>query len=286
MPSKLLIAGLLSAAAIPTSLWIVDSDRRGPTYGLSETSPESPRSQPVVSEPRSVQPAAQLPAASPPPVSQNTPLAVTGPDETVDPEPAENTRKSEVAEPVTAQPDHDGDGETLYLTIVGDKTYRQRGLVSAGPPSMGELNDRAVSGSSFGSFDTAPPTGASPTYVATSAAVPAGPISGAGASTATSTGSGANVPAAKTAASPNGAGSQARGTAGGEATATPVAVSPSVDEQQWVDDRPWPKPGCPWTLPAGTDQAMADTYRAQYSCRYLSTCSFDTQTCTYYYQGG
>jgi len=42
---------------------------------------------------------------------------------------------------------------------------------------------------------------------------------------------------------------------------------------------------CPRTLPPGTDQATVDGLRRQSGCRYLSSCTADTNECTFYYQG-
>lgn len=42
---------------------------------------------------------------------------------------------------------------------------------------------------------------------------------------------------------------------------------------------------CPRTLPPGSDQATADGLRRQSGCRYLSSCTADTNECTFYYQG-
>jgi hypothetical protein len=42
---------------------------------------------------------------------------------------------------------------------------------------------------------------------------------------------------------------------------------------------------CPRTLPPGTDQATVDGLRRQSGCRYLSSCTADTNQCTFYYQG-
>lgn len=42
---------------------------------------------------------------------------------------------------------------------------------------------------------------------------------------------------------------------------------------------------CPRTLPPGSNQSTADALRNQYSCRYLSSCSVETQQCTWHYQG-
>lgn len=53
------------------------------------------------------------------------------------------------------------------------------------------------------------------------------------------------------------------------------------------DERPLgPAPQeCPRTLPPGTDQATVDGLRRQSGCRYLSSCTADTNECTFYYQG-
>jgi hypothetical protein len=53
------------------------------------------------------------------------------------------------------------------------------------------------------------------------------------------------------------------------------------------DERPLgPAPQeCPRTLPPGTDQATVDGLRRQSGCRYLSSCTVDTNECTFYYQG-
>jgi hypothetical protein len=53
------------------------------------------------------------------------------------------------------------------------------------------------------------------------------------------------------------------------------------------DERPLgPAPQeCPRTLPPGSDQATADGLRRQSGCRYLSSCSADTNECTFFYQG-
>jgi hypothetical protein len=42
---------------------------------------------------------------------------------------------------------------------------------------------------------------------------------------------------------------------------------------------------CPRTLPPGTDQATVDVLRRQSGCRYLSSCTADTNECTFFYQG-
>jgi len=42
---------------------------------------------------------------------------------------------------------------------------------------------------------------------------------------------------------------------------------------------------CPRTLPPGTDQATVDGLRRQSGCRYLSSCTADTNECTFFYQG-
>lgn len=42
---------------------------------------------------------------------------------------------------------------------------------------------------------------------------------------------------------------------------------------------------CPRTLPPGSDQATADGLRRQSGCRYLSSCTVDTNECTFFYQG-
>lgn len=44
-------------------------------------------------------------------------------------------------------------------------------------------------------------------------------------------------------------------------------------------------PECPRTLPPGSDQATADALRSQAGCRYLSSCSADSNECSWYYQG-
>lgn len=53
------------------------------------------------------------------------------------------------------------------------------------------------------------------------------------------------------------------------------------------DERPMgPAPQeCPRTLPPGTDQATVDGLRRQSGCRYLSSCTADTNECTFFYQG-
>jgi hypothetical protein len=53
------------------------------------------------------------------------------------------------------------------------------------------------------------------------------------------------------------------------------------------DERPLgpAPPECPRTLPAGTDQATVDGLRRQSGCRYLSSCTVDTNECTFFYQG-
>jgi hypothetical protein len=52
-------------------------------------------------------------------------------------------------------------------------------------------------------------------------------------------------------------------------------------------ERPYgPEPQeCPRTLPAGSTQGTADSLRSQAGCRYLSTCSAETEECTWHYQG-
>jgi len=181
-------------------------------------------------------------------------------------------------EPGDLDPDpapEDGAGETLYLTIVGDQTYVSRGRVGDGPPSVAQLQSgvSAGGGAALVAAVARPAAGSTAAPVPRSSRVPA--------TSRTST-------IAQRAATRTAAGQPSANPTGSNAAPENGSQPPNPPAENtapWVDDRPWPQAGCPWTLPEATSQAQADTLRAQYGCRYLASCSFATQQCTFFYQG-
>jgi len=283
MPSKLLFAALLGAVAVPAALWIVNSDTTEGSRVETGASVASPASDA----------ATHRAETTPRPAPRNLSAGQRPPRQTPRREsPASDaTASAAVLETAAGAKDADmaaaSDAEdTLYLTIVGDKTYMERGSVEAGPPSLAELEEftPVASGSVYGAY-----TGETSTSTAANSATrSANRVASVGAATQTrsaapgraqsspSTNAGANATTRSNSATDSNTNSG--NDAGGSAT------SPT-DFPTWVDDREWPNPSCPWTLPAGSSQSSADTLSAQYGCRYLASCSVATQECTYYYQG-
>lgn len=156
-----------------------------------------------------------------------------------DPDPVPVTPPADPPPPAASQaqailpPAVEPQGEqTLYLTIVGDKVYRQMGPVSGRPPRIDQL---------------------------------------------TMSGAARNSPAADK---------------GGGIPVQPGAGFVLADYEPPAPllnpgERPLgPAPQeCPRTLPPGSDQATADGLRRQSGCQYLSSCSVDTNECTFFYQG-
>jgi hypothetical protein len=161
-------------------------------------------------------------------------------------------------------------GDTLYLTIVGDQTFVRRGAV-------GERADPVAgwSGIQPGSQTLAAVlSGADPLPTAEPArnADPAGT---------------AGLPATARNTGPlPGGNARGRLDTGQPGSNDPDAGGfPPDNEEPLVDNRPWPQPGCPWTLGPEAGQSMADQLRDLYGCRYLSSCQMQTGMCTWHYQG-
>jgi hypothetical protein len=185
-----------------------------------------------------------------------------------DEEPEETPITADAAGP--AGPADQTAGETLYLTIVGDQTFVRRGAV-------GERADPVAgwSGIQPGSQTLAAVlSGTDPLPVAEPAwtADPAGT---------------AGLPAtARNTAPVPGGNARGRLDTGQPGSNDPDAGGfPPDNEEPLVDNRPWPQPGCPWTLGPEAGQSMADQLRDLYGCRYLSSCQMQTGMCTWHYQG-
>jgi hypothetical protein len=169
--------------------------------------------------------------------------------------------------------DADSSDETLYLTIIGDKTYFSRGRAGEGPPSINELRSASIAGSGGAVLPASSRSVDSPRASLLAQAPRA--------SNPTPQAGNANSPRVRAAATDN----QAAAAPSQPAAASDRAGLPADIDRPWTDDRPWPNSGCPWTLPEGTSQPEANSLSAQYGCRYLASCSFATQQCTFYYQG-
>jgi hypothetical protein len=177
------------------------------------------------------------PAQSPESLAATQP-AVSPATARPDPDPVPVTPSADPPPPAASQaqasalPAIELQGEqTLYLTIVGDKVYRQMGPVSGRPPRIDQLTmsvDRHSSPATDqgGGVPVQPGAG----FVIADYEQPAPPLN---------------------------------------AGEPPLGPAPQE---------------CPRTLPAGSDQAMADSLRRQSGCRYLSSCSVDNE-CTFFYQG-
>ena len=268
MPGKLIIAGLSVAAAMPVAAWIARGQFSEPVDESMRFSSAGP----------GADAAARAPVAGSMPSVQPQRAATRRSLGTVDPSPARQAKVSEspTDSAVTDAVKAGSGGETLYLTIVGDQTYMSRGLVDDGPPSLTELRAGRLSASSGGTAASA-----SVSYDSRRMNVVT-----------------TQTPRQATSSRPIGTGSRSRTQANSGQSADASLKSPGqpagdVDQpglpadinRPWVDDRPWPNAGCPWTLPEGTSQQQANTLSAQYGCRYLASCSFATQQCTFYYQG-
>ncbi len=183
--------------------------------------------------------------------------------------------------------------ETLFLTIIGDKTYASYGQPGAREPRTVpdeatvidgqplERNSRGFlsgGGLQFAVNNTPPRT------------------ADAGSNNSSSISPGPLGPSSNQ--SPNVVGQRAAGTRnpapamnGGEPSADPGLPTSLPDgnpmildsSTQLADGREWPTSSCPWTLGSGATDATAAQMQAQYGCRYLSTCSVQTQECTYFY---
>jgi hypothetical protein len=169
--------------------------------------------------------------------------------------------------------DADSSDETLYLTIIGDKTYLSRGRAGEGPPSINELRSASTAGSAGAVLPASSRSVDSPrASLVAQAPRRSNPTPQAG---------NADSPRVRAAA----ADSRRVSASSQPETTSDQAGLPADIDRPWTDDRTWPNAGCPWTLPEGTSQQEANSLSAQYGCRYLASCSFATQQCTFYYQG-
>lgn len=256
---------LLSAGAVGWALWPA-----GPGTPASDGS-AAPR--PATASPQVL---AQSPAArpaavpaSPPAPSRTGSAAASSAAEDSD----LDAERTTATAPATGEPEDRAPAadlpaepatETLYLTIVGDQTFVRRGAAgqraepgpgwtgaAAGPQTLAA----ALSG------EAALPTGAT-----------ADPMTG------------LTAPTPGPAAGPQGPAAAAPADRGRLTSGQPVETPPD-NEEPLVDRRPWPQPGCPWTLGPEAGQSMADQLRDLYGCRYLSACQVQTGMCTWHYQG-
>lgn len=286
MPRKLLFAALLGAATVSAATWVAVTEPRDSIGAGKSTSVGAPGS-----DATRVTETPQQRA-----VSRALPAARQKPEQGL-----RRERQSDVSRAITAQAetqseaeattDADSD-ETLYLTIVGDKTYLARGSVDDGPPSLADLETSRLTqtGVVYGAYSGAAATDAS----ANPAAQSAGRVANLSSVTRTRSTAGSRAPIDASTGVGGGATTGSNSVSGSEAQSGSTAESgnntggsnsPPNGFPTWVDDREWPKPACPWTLPPGSGQSNADTLQSQYGCRYLSSCSFATKECSYHYQG-
>jgi hypothetical protein len=262
-------SALIGAGVVAWALWPADR----PSLDAGE------RASPAAAVPAAMSATAPLPGPGPAPAAAaGTPgarqqqasvaLAAPGPEavdeaQPGDAQPAAASGEENLPEAETRRA---GD-ETIYLTIVGDQTFIRRGAVG----------ERADPGPGW--------TGATPGTQVLAAALDGGLTSPGG----EAAWSGTEAPAAQSAGAarrttaPTGPATPERGRL--TTDSNPAGPRP-VDEAPATDNRPWPQPGCPWTLGPEAGQSMADQLRDLYGCRYLSSCYVQDGQCTWHYQGG